>query len=770
MCSANASHEEARRRGPRTKPTVSPFPDHTARPWIGAQLARVACAVLLASALAGCDEGGSSLAARPPTLATAWRLAEHGLVEPDDPRVERNQYVVIEDTAHPTLTRGTRFAPRVRCGPAPAGELYTARRCNILVPLGLPAAPASVLSWIPRRRPHREGAAHDRNAAGKDAAPGPTAAVTSGTQERAAAAAAAAREEASRSVVFADDLPGTEITVLTSIEATAAQIYQIPSLEERELVTQEIVVPPRAVLRLSFGVETSAWWIDSAPVYFRVVVETEDGQRQDLLRRILDPARKPAERGWFDADVDLTDLVGRKVRLRFTTEPAEAGDTRPSLPVWGDPRILTDEPERELGRPSIVLISLDTLRAKSVSAYGYELDTTPTMEAFAAQGALFENAFTTFSNTLGSHMSMLTGLYPATHGVLLSRTVLGPEHPTLAELLRDAGYATAAFTEDALLDGERGFRRGFSSYYENTAIGAGAGDAADTFGRALEWVGRHADERFFVFIHTYEVHEPYDPPAEYRHLFVDHPHRSDKHRAYEQEARRLDDELRRLLDGLRSVVPEEDLLIVVTADHGEEFGEHNGQGHVQLYDEVMHVPLMMVWPGHIPAGLRIPTVVSLVDIVPTLLELAGVPAPPGLEGRSLVPLLSDPPGELDREFILAEQPPWIFHAGRRYIARSATAKCFAEEKPDWQDVCHDLEHDPKEKERLDPQDRTEFVRLHAAAMEYRERALQVVDKLRREIHGKDPPGARPTPAPGEPAAPPPDERVERKLRALGYTE
>jgi hypothetical protein len=158
-------------------------------------------------------------------------------------------------------------------------------------------------------------------------------------------------------------------------------------------------------------------------------------------------------------------------------------------------------------RPFVVLVSLDTLRARSMSAYGYGLGTTPEFQRIAAEGALFENAFTTFSNTLAAHMSMLTGLYPAAHGVY-TNTRLSAAIPTLAENLRGAGYQTAAITEDGLITARAGFARGFAHYVEDKTTAWHEVGARRTFERALAWANAHADEPFFLFVHTYAVHAP----------------------------------------------------------------------------------------------------------------------------------------------------------------------------------------------------------------------------------------------------------------------
>ena len=675
----------------------------------------------------------------PPQLSTVQRFVEQAGQPPKDPRLTRGAHVFLAGDARIVMTSARPFPPGLLCD---SGSAPTAP-CRAKRPASMPHAPHALFTRGGRAAVKHEGA-------DTDAAPSPDG-------------------DGPQSVLLP---PGVETPVgrLGAIQAMVAQSYAMPALEERSMVTQPFVVPPGALLRLSIGVEEPAWWVDSAPVLFRVVLEGEAGERQDLYRRILDPARNPADRRWYDNDVDLTDLAGRKLRLHFVTEPAQAGDTRPSLPLWGDPRLIA--PQGGGKRPSVVLVSLDTLRARSTSLHGYALDTTPNLVALAARGTTFDHAFTTYSNTLPSHMSMLTGLLPGTHGVRNPPDTLGRDRLLLAQILRRAGFATAAFTEDALLDSRRGFSRGFSAYYENTAIGAGAGDAAHTFGRAVEWAGRHADEPFFLFVHTYQVHFPYEPPPAYQGLFVagEGAPPGGSQRAYEQEVRYADDLLQRLVDGLRSVVPDDELLLVVTSDHGEEFLEHGMMTHNQLFDEVMHIPLVMVWPGHVAAGRRVADPVSLIDVTPTVLQLAGVPVPPGLDGLSLVPLLAPQQGTLARDVVLAEYPKTSAVPEQHFVARSRDAKCIVTPSG-VADACFDLRADPGELAPQPPDESAAFARLRDAARAYA--------APRGAAQKKGAGAASPQPTAGahaadtdadEPAPPPPDEDIERKMRALGYVE
>jgi hypothetical protein len=277
----------------------------------------------------------------------------------------------------------------------------------------------------------------------------------------------------------------------------------VPSLESRDFESRLVEIPPGARLRFAIGTEELAWGVDAAPVEFAVRALGDEGT-SEVYRHRLDPSHRSGDRGWREADVPLDGLAGKRVRFAFEVRAVAPLDRRPQLPLWADPRVIAPAPEGP-ARPSVVLVSLDTLRARSMSAYGHDRETTPEFARLAREGTLFERAFTTFSNTLGAHMSMLTGLYPAAHGTKTT-SLLGTPQPTLAERLRGAGYETAAVTENGMISARWGFARGFARYVEDKTSAWRPVGARRTFDRALACAEAHADEPFFLFVHTYAVH------------------------------------------------------------------------------------------------------------------------------------------------------------------------------------------------------------------------------------------------------------------------
>jgi hypothetical protein len=323
----------------------------------------------------------------------------------------------------------------------------------------------------------------------------------------------------------------------------------------------------------------------------------------------------------------------------------------------GDPRAVL-EPSR-----GFILISLDTVTAEHLSFYGYGRPTTPFLDSLAERSIVFDNAYVQLPGTLPSHMSMFTGLYPDQHDVFPPEAVLAPEIPTLPEFFRRAGFRTIGHTDGGYVHGRFGFSRGFDVFDDRRIILWGGGD--HSFARGLASLRALApEERFFLFVHTYAAHDPYNPPRRCRDLFWDGPppegaelptsavlraHNSglaplspevvDYYASqYDAELRCLDDEIGRFFAGLEELRLAGNVTVVITADHGEEFLQHGKMGHEQIYHENLHVPLLAVVPG-IAGGRRVPQVVQSIDLAPTLCDLAGIPPPPQIPGRSLVPLL-----------------------------------------------------------------------------------------------------------------------------------
>jgi arylsulfatase A-like enzyme len=282
----------------------------------------------------------------------------------------------------------------------------------------------------------------------------------------------------------------------------------------------------------------------------------------------------------------------------------------------------------------VLLVTIDTLRADHVGAYGDALARTPTLDALAASGARFDAAISPVPLTLPAHATLMTGLQPPRHGVRANGSFALPaEIPTLAERMQSAGFTSAAFVGAIVLDRHYGLDRGFSHYDDQMSLRHASGHSGYAERRAeavvdaaLGWIAE-APPRFFAWVHLYDPHADYDPPAEWKDRVLGDPYRS--------EIAYADAQLRRLLDGLAARFQDGKTLVVITADHGEGLAEHGEPFHsFTLYDATQRVPLIVAGPGVAP-GTVVSNVVRLADVAPTVLALAGAEALPEMDGVDL---------------------------------------------------------------------------------------------------------------------------------------
>jgi len=310
-------------------------------------------------------------------------------------------------------------------------------------------------------------------------------------------------------------------------------------------------------------------------------------------------------------------------------------------------------------RPSVILVSLDTLRADRLGSMGYPRATTPRLDEIAAGGIVFEQAISPAPWTLPAHVSLLTSQLPNEHRVRRVEGHIRRHHLLLSECFRNAGYRTAAFTGGGYVSAGYGYNQGFEIYQDHNEGAEGGPEGIAQ--AALDWVRQVGDQPFFLFVHTYEPHGPYqqeefvrpadrgrltdemiagkvksvaDPTAAERRYISD---------LYDGDIANTD----RVIGGLLLTLREEGLLdrtiVVVTSDHGEDLWDHDAveiprHGHT-LYEEIVHVPLLMRAPSLVPAGIRLQTPVSLIDLAPTLLALAGLPPRASMRGQNMAAAL-----------------------------------------------------------------------------------------------------------------------------------
>lgn len=341
-------------------------------------------------------------------------------------------------------------------------------------------------------------------------------------------------------------------------------------------------------------------------------------------------------------------------------------------------------------RGPIILISIDTLRADHLPVYGYNRVATPHIDALARDGAIFERAYSHSPQTLPAHTSILTGELPFEHGV---RDNLGftvkPGQRTLPGLLAGRGYATAGFVSSFVLRQDTGIGQGFALYDSDmppaspgAAIGQVQRDGSDTLGRAERWLDSQADRRFFLFLHLYEPHTPYRPPARFAH-----------YDPYDGEIAYADEIIGRVVDSLKRRKLYDAATIVLLSDHGEGLGDHGEREHgVFIYDETIRVPLI-VKPAGGDGGRRASAPVQHVDIAPTLLDFAGVARPPEWRGRSLRPLL-ETGGALEEQGIYSESMYPRYHFGWSELTALTDARYRFIKAP--RQELYDIVSDPRE--------------------------------------------------------------------------
>lgn len=337
---------------------------------------------------------------------------------------------------------------------------------------------------------------------------------------------------------------------------------------------------------------------------------------------------------------------------------------------------------KDVEPPNVILISLDTLRADHLDPFGYARKTSPRIGALAEDGLVFEQVYSQSPKTAPSHMTILTGLFPESHGIQnLSESQenrrLSDSIPTLATVLNDEGYSTYGVTGGGHMVANLGFDQGFEAFVDQ-------GGGEQIFFNASDAIAEHGDNPYFLFVHTYQIHDPYTPPRNYREMWGDPEYDgkiigdhaqlkevsgedwADWHRAYwervDQDSpadiaqleslydagiRYTDDLVGRFLDRLEERGQLQNTIVIVLSDHGEEFLEHGRFLHDSMYQEVLHVPLVI----HLPESLRnertaqgirrVGDTVRLVDVLPTILELVGSDIPGHVQGVSLLEIFGN---------------------------------------------------------------------------------------------------------------------------------
>jgi arylsulfatase A-like enzyme len=374
---------------------------------------------------------------------------------------------------------------------------------------------------------------------------------------------------------------------------------------------------------------------------FRVRLVAGD-QSTELLRRRVEP-----DDAWVDARADLSAWAGRDVELRL-----EVASEGPAVALWSSP-VVVGAPLDPL---NVIVVLQDALRADHLSAYGHRPETSPALAEWSRRGVRFEHAFSQATKTRPSCPSLMTSLPPTAAGVWSFNERLDERYLTLAEILRSQGFATAAFVQNANAGPAAGLHQGYDAVFDHLR----GGSSAVLGERARAWVSAHRDRNFYLYLHVLDPHGAFDPPAPYDRWYreaapgtpvepdprpdppwVEAPTLEGRRLRYDGEIRHNDALLGDFLRALEAQGVLDRTLLVFLADHGEFLGEHDlWEHHPPSYVQVLRVPLVMVHPRELPAGRVLRQPVALLDVVPTILDLAGIDTPGLLlAGDSLLPLV-----------------------------------------------------------------------------------------------------------------------------------
>jgi arylsulfatase A-like enzyme/Flp pilus assembly protein TadD len=292
--------------------------------------------------------------------------------------------------------------------------------------------------------------------------------------------------------------------------------------------------------------------------------------------------------------------------------------------------------------PNVVVITIDTLRADHLGCYGDKQIKTPTIDALAQDGVRFERAYTPVPVTLPAHSSLFTGTYPLRSGMHdFADNKLNPSQATLASVLKENGYVTGAVIGSAVLDSRFGLNHGFDFYYDHFDFSRLQESNLDEMERsgdlvadqALGWLDKNYQKKFFLWMHLYDPHYPYRPPSPYSEQYKDRP--------YDGEIAFADSQVGRLIRELKAKGVYENTVIVLTGDHGESLGEHGEKTHgFFIYNATLHIPVIIRLPGG-PSARTVSELITLPDLMPTVLSFLKIDVPSDVQGRNLLPFVMD---------------------------------------------------------------------------------------------------------------------------------
>ena len=462
-----------------------------------------------------------------------------------------------------------------------------------------------------------------------------------------------------------------------------------------------------------------------------VVGVMENGRVQTVLTQVVDPISKPEHRMYVNLKADLSRFAGKDRELVLETRAFEKdGDLFRAY--WGAPAIAVDPKVGVRRDPLVIVYLVDTLRADHTTPYGYQRQTTPELGKFAKDAVVFESGVAHSSWTKPSVASLMTSRLPSRHHAVQLRDPLDSGQVTLAEMLAAKGFATGAVIANSVIyAADSNFSQGFDVFEGLHGPEGERSKNVDTrlvVNRALDFIDARRGLPTFLYVHTMDPHVPYSPPAPFDTMFDPKPASGhpgtdprydfkeplDRERLiaqYDGDIAYGDQQFGRFIDGLRERGVYDDALIFFVADHGEEFQDHGGWLHGRsVFDELIHVPIIVKFSGSQGAGKRVSQMVALSDVLPTILEALRmpVPDPPTIIGR---PLQGVAFAKAPEQTVVSE----ISHRG--FVSsgiRTGQAKYIRRFSPQTDELYFDLVKDPKEQTNLIDQKPEGLRRLRSA--------------------------------------------------------
>lgn len=436
-----------------------------------------------------------------------------------------------------------------------------------------------------------------------------------------------------------------------------------------KITYKDVFVGENATLQFVFGILTGAWDKPGDGIRFEISANTPDSATQVLFSKYIDAKKNPEDRLWQEQKVSLTAIKNITSTITFCAYPGldeTTKDNHSDWGFWGQP-VLTSSgrnvDHHHSPNPNILLITLDTCRADYLGCYGNTWNQTPYLDRLAKEGVLFENMYAASSTTSPSHVSILTSLQPNQHGVINNGYKLADAVPRLPQWFIEDGYKTgAALSVHHLINEYSGLGKWFDNYNHLAlkwmSIDKGMSHvtrgAFSTTSAAIDWLENVHNDPFFLWVHYYDPHAPYLAEGEYHKKFYRGDPQSEEHhnmesihiqkaksqdfkdwvasfrdvdyfrKEYGAEIAYVDSQIGRLLSSLKRLKINENTLIVITGDHGENLGDHEIYfDHWTLFNTDIHVPMIFWFPKQLPQGVRISTPVTHIDIAPTILDVIG---------------------------------------------------------------------------------------------------------------------------------------------------